>query len=239
MKANDENGENGGEGARGEIGAADRKKSIMILDDHPLVCEGIAALIREDESLEVVAMFYTVADAMQGLREQLPDLLLLDISLPKTNGLDVLKDLRAQHPELDVLVVSMHDENVYAEHAMRLGAKGYIMKQEASDKIVEAILQVLRGGVYASPAILSRLLSRLSGNDGRQKPQTGLESLATRELQVYTLIGEGCSTLEISEQLKISPKTVQTHREHIKEKLGLKTSAELGHSAWTWRKAQE
>ena len=223
----------------GEIGAADRKKRIMILDDHPLACEGIAALIREDESLEVVAMFYTVADAMQGLREQLPDLLLLDISLPKTNGLDVLKDLRGQHPELDVLVVSMHDENVYAEHAMRLGAKGYIMKQEASDKIVEAILQVLRGGVYASPAILSRLLSRLSGNGIRQKPQTGVESLATRELQVYTLIGEGCSTLEISEQLKISPKTVQTHREHIKEKLGLKTSAELGHSAWTWRRAQE
>lgn len=213
-------------------------KLIMILDDHPLVCEGLAALIRQHDGLEVAATCNTVPDALRVLRERLPDLLLLDISLPKTSGLDVLKNLRAQYPDLDVLVVSMHDESVYAEHVVRLGAKGYVMKAEACEKIVEAILHVLGGGVYASPSVLSKILARLSTNGRRHGVQSGIDSLAERELQVYTLIGEGLTAGEIAEQLKISPKTVQTHREHIKEKLGLKTSAELNHSAWTWRHGQ-
>lgn len=229
---------NGGKG-NGSGGAVDLKKRIMILDDHPLVCEGIAALIREDESLELVAMCYSVTDAMKALETGLPDLLLLDLSLPKTSGLDVLKNLRVRYPGLDVLVVSMHDESVYAEHVVRLGAKGYIMKQEASDKIVEAILHVLGGGIYASPNVLSTLLSRLTAGVRRQGATPGLESLATRELQIFTLIGEGLTAREIAESLKISPKTVQTHREHIKEKLGLKTSSELSQTAWTWRRKQE
>lgn len=238
MKANKAgNGRNGGNGG-GVVGGAARRKRIMILDDHPLVCAGIAALIEEDDSLEVVAMAHTVEAAFQALRAQVPDLLLLDISLPKTSGLDVLKDLRLQYPALDVLVVSMHDENVYAEHVVKLGAKGYIMKQEASEKIVEAILQVLGGGIYASPAIVSRLLLQLSTTGSRKGGRTGPETLATRELQVYTLIGEGLSTQDIAKRLKISAKTVQTHREHIKVKLGLATAAELSHSAWTWRQSQ-
>ena len=233
---------NGGIGSgsgRAAVEAVGRKKRIMILDDHPLVCEGIAALIREDESLEVMAMCYSVPDALKVLQTRLPDLLLLDLSLPKTSGLDVLKDLRLQYPALDVLVVSMHDESVYAEHVVRLGAKGYVMKQEASDKIVEAILHVLRGGIYASPNVLSTLLSRLSAGVRRQGAATGLESLATRELEIFTLIGEGLTAHEIAESLNISTKTVQTHREHIKEKLGLKTSSELNHAAWTWCRPQQ
>lgn len=223
-------------GSASDLRAA--RKRIMILDDHPLVCEGLAALIRQHGGLEVAATCNTVPDAQRALREGLPDLLLLDISLPNTSGLDVLKDLLAQYPDLDVLVVSMHDESVYAEHVVRLGAKGYVMKAEASDRIVEAILHVLGGGVYASPNVLTKILARLSCNGHRHGVQSGVDSLAGRELQVYTLIGEGLTAHEIAEQLRISPKTVQTHREHIKEKLGLKTAAELNHSAWTWRHGQ-
>lgn len=226
-------------GEMGGIGADDRKRRIMILDDHPLVCEGLAALIRQHDGLEVAATCNTVPDAQRALREGLPDLLLLDISMPNASGLDVLKDLLAQYPGLDVLVVSMHDESVYAEHVVRLGAKGYVMKAETSEKIVEAILHVLGGAVYASPNVLSKILARLSAGGHRHGVQSGIDSLAGRELQVYTLIGEGLSAGEIAARLKISPKTVQTHREHIKEKLGLKTAAELNHSAWTWSRNQK
>ncbi len=210
------------------------RQRVMILDDHPLVCEGLSALIREREELAVMGAYGSVSDAMQALQTQLPDLLLLDISLPKASGLDVLKDLRVQYPSLQVLVVSMYDEALYAELVFRLGARGYIMKQEASEKIVEAILHVLSGGVYASENVTSKMLSRLCANGHRKQEETGLALLADREVQVYTLIGEGCSTREIAERLGVSLKTVQTHREHIKGKLGFKTSAELTRSAMLW-----
>ncbi|MGI5869399.1 MAG: response regulator transcription factor [Kiritimatiellia bacterium] len=227
-------------GGRHDSPSASRgvRKRIMIVDDHPLVCEGLAALIQQDEGLEVVAVSHTVPDAQRALREQLPDLLLLDISLPRANGLDVLKDLRIHYPEMKILVVSMHDESVYAEHVVRLGAKGYIMKAASSDKIVEAVQHVLEGGIYASPRVLSKILARLSSMRSRSGAPGGAGALTERELQVYTLIGEGFKAREIAESLKISPKTVQTHREHIKKKLGFSTSAELNQSAWNWCKNQ-
>lgn len=207
------------------------KKQIMIVDDHPLVCKGLETLLTMASELEVFAVSNNASDAVQKLEKNRPDLLLLDLSLPGTGGLDFLKDLRIRYPDMPVLVLSMHEENVYAERVLHAGARGYIMKQEPGEKVIEAIRTILAGGVYASQNLLSRILGKLASNGRNGTGRIGLEALGDRELQVYTLIGEGRSTKEIAAKLHLSAKTVQTHREHIKEKLGLKNASELAHSA--------
>ena len=212
------------------------RRAIMIVDDHPLVCKGLESLINEETDLCVVSVVGDGAEAMASLRRSCPDLLLLDLSLPNVNGLDLLKDMIVQYPDLRVLVLSMHEENIYAERVLRAGAKGYIMKQEPGEKIVEAIRCVLSGNIYASPSLLNRMLLKIVGNSDMSFERGGPESLADRELQVFTLIGEGCTAHEIAARLHLSPKTVQTYREHIKDKLGLNSSMELTRSAVLWCK---
>jgi DNA-binding NarL/FixJ family response regulator len=207
------------------------KPQIMILDDHPLVCKGLEDLLTMASEMEVFAVSNNASEALQKLEKSQPDLLLLDLSLPGTGGLDFLKDLRIRYPDIPVLVLSMHEENIYAERVLHAGARGYIMKQEPGEKVIEAIRTILSGGVYASQNLLSRILGQLASSGRSGAGRIGLEALGDRELQVYSLIGEGLSTKEIATKLHLSAKTVQTHREHIKEKLGLKNASELTHSA--------
>ena len=216
--------------------AGEAKHTVMIVDDHPLVCKGLAELIREEPDLEVTAVVGTAADAMAALGRTCPDLMLLDLSLPGVGGLDLLKNARTQYPGLQVLVLSMHEESVFAERSLRAGAQGYIMKQEPGEKVIEAIRCVLSGNIYASPDQLTRLLRKIASNGEVDRKACGPESLADRELQVFTLIGEGCAAREIAKRLNLSPKTVQTYREHIKAKLGLNSATELTRYAVLWYK---
>lgn len=215
------------------------RQTIMIVDDHPLVCKGLEELIKSTSGLEVFAVVGNAMETMELLQKNLPDLLLLDLSLPEISGLDLLKNVRSCFPELRILVLSMHEENVYAERVLRAGAQGYIMKQEPGEKVIEAIRCVLSGNVYASPSILTRLLKKLTANGDFKQEPVSPEMLADREFQVYSLIGEGLSSKEIAERLHLSPKTIQTHRENIKMKLGLKNSVELTRSAVLWLAAEQ
>ncbi len=210
------------------------KHKVILVDDHPLVCKGLELLIDDEPDLEVAAVAGNAQEAMQILKKTQADLLLLDLSLPGMAGMDLLKNLVDLYPDLPVLVLSMHEENLYAERVLRAGARGYIMKQEPGETVVEAIRCVLSGNIFVSPDMQRHLLQVMVDNGGGKDALGGVESLADRELQVFTLIGEGCSTRAIAKRLSISPKTVQTYREHIKTKLGLKNSIDLTRSAVIW-----
>lgn len=212
--------------------AATSKRRLFIVDDHPIVRQGLAQLIDNEPDLAVVGQG---EDAYQSLREigrLKPDMVLVDVSLKDSDGIELLKELRARDEDLPVLVLSMHDESLYAERALRAGARGYIMKQEAPQKLLAAIRRVLTGQVYLSDAMGASLLQRMVGGrkTAKQGGATGelpMDRLTDRELEVFRLIGGGKSVKEIADKLFISAKTVEAHREHIKEKLGLRSSAEL------------
>ena len=213
---------------------AGTKKYVLLVDDHPLVREGIATLVRATQDLGVAGEAGTAAEALQVLAKGTVDVVLLDISLPGTSGIELLKDIRVRYPHVLVLVLSMHEEGVYAERALRAGAHGYIMKQEPGVKVVEALRAIIKGDLYVSPTLAARMLklfvSDKNGKDGR----TSIERLSDRELQVYTYIGNGLSTQTIATRLHLSVKTIQTYREHIKRKLGLLNATELVHHATHW-----
>ncbi len=214
----------------------DRKQGVLV-DDHPIIAKGLGTLFRTTPDLSLAAEARTTAEALTLIEKINPAFVLLDISLPGSGGLEFLKDLNVLKPRLPVVVLSMHDENVYAERALRAGARGYVMKQEPGEKVVAAIRCVLDGGVYISSTLTTRLLSRLA--PGGVPEPTGADTLNDRELQVYSLIGNGMATQKIALQLNLSPKTVQTYREHIKRKLGLRTATELVHSATRWIREKE
>ncbi len=221
-------------GSVGTKASADGPKRIMLVDDHPLVTEGVAALIRVTTDLQVFAEVGSAEEALKVLEKDVPDLMLLDISLPGVNGIELLKDVRVRFPDIYVLVLSMHEEGVYAERALRAGAHGYIMKMEPGLKVVEAIRQVLRGELYVSPTLAARMLKLFVSNKPGGDTRTSMEKLSDRELQVYTQIGNGRSTRDIAVELGLSVKTVQTYREHIKRKFALRGAAELVYHATQW-----
>ncbi|MFD0893770.1 response regulator transcription factor [Luteolibacter ambystomatis] len=204
---------------------------IFIVDDHPMMHEGLARLLVQ-EGWEICGGAANADEALNRVMEARPDILILDISLPGKNGLELLKDLLALSPKLSVLVFSMHDEMLYAERVMRAGAKGYIMKDESADELLKAIRAILSGGVYLSPTVSSHLLRNLAGT--RARGQIGLDRLTDRELEVFEMVGRGKSNQQISEQLRISPRTVDAHRTHIKTKLGLPDAAALMREAVLW-----
>ncbi len=220
-------------------GSAAPPKRIMLVDDHPLVIQGISALIRAEPDLEVFAEAGSADSAMHALEKEVPDLMLLDISLPGTNGIELLKDLRIRYPGLPVLVLSMHEESVYAERALRAGALGYIMKHEPGMKVIEAMRCVLGGELYISPAIATRMMKLFVSIKAGGEARTDMEKLSDRELQVFALIGNGIATREIAGKLKLSGKTIQTYREHIKRKLGFRNAAELMHQATNWVRSED
>ena len=207
------------------------KKKILIVDDHPIMRQGLALLIKTDPALEVCGEAESASKAVEAAMRLKPDLVIADISLPGRNGLELIKDLQSLQPGLPVLVVSMHDEAIYAERVLRAGGRGYVMKGEGGQKLMTAIQQVMGGGIYVSQNISAHILEIFSG---RRTGNSPVEKLSDREFEVFQLIGQGRSTREIAAELHISIKTVEVHRVNIKEKLDLKTASELIHFAVRW-----
>jgi len=215
-----------------EIGKVGKLR-ILIVDDHPIVRQGLARLLKSESDLAVCGHAEDAYGAMKAVRTLKPDMVIVDISLGETSGIDLIKDIKANEPEIPMLVLSMHDEMLYAERALRAGAKGYIMKHEGTQKLIAAIRAVLKGQLYISDKMASRVLSKLVSG-AREEGTSPVDRLSDRELEVFRLIGEGCRTRQISEQLHLSVKTVETYRSHIKEKLNLSDATELLQQAIQW-----
>jgi DNA-binding NarL/FixJ family response regulator len=201
------------------------KCRIFLVDDHPIVRQGLALFIDREPDLMVCGEADGATSALQAIRDAMPDFIVLDISLNGPDGLELLKVFRAEYPNLPVLILSMHDELAYAERALRAGANGYIMKQEATEKVLTAIRQILRGDVYLSDRLTKRMLQQFV--HGSVSPRDPLAKLSDRELEVYRLIGAGHGTRQIADELHVSTKTVESYQAHIKEKLSLRNAREL------------
>ena len=201
-------------------------RSVLIVDDHPIVRQGLSQLINAEDDLEVSGNAATVEEALQSLGDSDPDVVIVDLSLAHSDGLELVKEIRKEARHLPVLVLSMHDENMYAERLLSAGANGYIIKEAAADQLLIALRRVLAGGVYVSEHLGASMIERIAGNDPKQTSNP-IERLSNRELQVLNLVGRGKTTREVAENLPLSVKTVESHRQRIKKKLNLQTSAQL------------
>lgn len=209
-------------------------RRIFIVDDHPIMRRGYASLIGREPDLEICGEAGSAVEALSTIGNCSPDLAIIDISLGGMNGLELIKQLQAQRPQLLILVVSMHDESLYAERVLAAGAKGYIMKSVVDRTVIDAIRRILTGGYFVSEKMSSRFLSQLGGRRAAASPRMLVANLSDRELEVFELLGHGRTTAEIASALMISPKTVETHRARIKEKLGVATGRELLLYAVRW-----
>jgi DNA-binding NarL/FixJ family response regulator len=209
------------------------KRRILVVDDHPIVRQGLALMLNREADLVVCGEAEDANGAMLVVTSAHPDVLILDISLNGPDGLDLLKTIRTTHPTLPVLILSMHDESIYAERALRAGANGYIMKQEATEKVLVAVRRILTGEIYVSDRVANKLLKHYITGSGSLR-NSSIADLSDRELEVFRLIGEGHSTRQIAEELHISVKTVESYQAHIKEKLSLRSSRELMQHAIQW-----
>ena len=209
------------------------KKRIMVVDDHPIVRQGLALLINREPDLVVCGEAEEAMGAMHVLASSRPDVLIVDISLSGPDGIDLLKNIRTTHPTLPVLILSMHDESVYAERALRAGANGYIMKQEATENVLVAVRRILSGEIYVSARIANQMLRHYITGSGTLR-DSSIADLSDRELEVFRLIGEGHGTRQIAEELHLSIKTVESYQAHIKEKLSLRSARELMQHAIQW-----
>jgi DNA-binding NarL/FixJ family response regulator len=210
------------------------KKTVLVVDDHPLMRQGLALLINQQQDMQVCGEAEEAQAAMHAIAHLHPDIMILDISLTGPDGLELLKNIRATSPDLPVLILSMHDEAIYAERALRAGANGYIMKQEATEKVLIAVRRILNGEVYLSERMSNKMLQQYIGGAPRMI-QSRIASLSDRELEVFRMIGEGRATREIAEDLHLSVKTVETYQAHIKEKLALRSGRELIQHAIQWK----
>ncbi|MEQ1748438.1 MAG: response regulator transcription factor [Prosthecobacter sp.] len=212
-------------------------KRLLLVDDHPIMRHGLAQLIRSEEGLEVCAEAGNARDGLTAVGQFNPDLVVIDLTLPDKNGLELLKDIQALYPGTLCLVLSMHDEALYGERALRAGARGYIMKEAAADHLITAVRKVLGGGIYVSDGMASRMLEQVSGH--RQKASVAaIDTLTDRELEVLEMIGQGIATKLIGERLNISTRTVEAHRAHIKDKLSITDGAALVRYAVQWVEQQ-
>jgi DNA-binding NarL/FixJ family response regulator len=214
------------------------KHKIFLIEDHPITRDGFAQLINYQNDLVVCGHAGSAAKAMAATEAAQPELVIVDVSLPDAHGIELIKDLIARQPDMRILVLSMHDEALYAERALRAGAKGYVMKQEPTEVVMGAIRKVLLGGTYLSPRMQERALQVFAG-EAATAGRSGVERLTDRELEVFELIGRGQSTRDISSQLHLSVSTVETYRAHLKEKLQLSSGTELTHRAIEWVNRQE
>jgi DNA-binding NarL/FixJ family response regulator len=214
--------------------------NVLIVDDHPVVRKGIAQLISAEPGLTVIGETETATDGVRLIRELKPDVCVVDLTLKGMSGMELIKVVRQEGLKTALLVVSMHDERVYAERCLRLGANGYVMKEEAAEAIVSAIRKVMEGGTFLSERLMSATVSRLVGNRTEVSGNKGamVASLSDRELEVFHLIGRGFTTRAIAEELDLSVKTVEAHKANIKGKLGLKSAPELQRLAVTWAQSQ-
>ena len=206
---------------------------ILIVDDHPLVRSGFVQLISDEPDLEVCGEAADEAQALQLVAATTPDLVIIDLSLAGGSGINLIERIKAHYTEVCMLVVSMHDESLFAERVLTAGALGYLNKQEAPSKIIRAIRRVLEGRVYLSDKLTERLLDSLTGM-AKAPGQSPMQRLSNRELEVFELIGRGMTTGKIADHLKLSTKTIETHRENIKKKLGLASGQELTRRAMHW-----
>ncbi len=209
------------------------KKRILLVDDHGIVREGIAELVNGHNEFVICGSVATAGEAMDAVMKLKPDLVVADLSLEGGSGLDLIKNLKALNPLQKILVLSMHDESLYAERALRAGAHGYVMKRAESATVLQAIRAVLDGQVFLSAAMRDRMLQKVVGNTAKPDA-TGMAHLSDREMEVFQLIGQGRTTRLIAKQLHISVSTVETHRGHLKEKLNLANSTELMRRAVEW-----
>ena len=212
---------------------ANPKVRILVVDDHPVVRQGLVKLIGQEPDLEVCCEAEDVRGALDSLARSKPDLAIVDISLKQSSGLELVKLMKARLPRLPVLVLSMHDERLFAVRVLKAGAAGYIMKHEASKILLTAIRRALRGDIHVSDRVASEIVSGFAHGRSREVVSS-VELLSDRELEVFQLIGEGMATRQIAEALHLSVKTIETHRQHIKKKLGLKGATELVRDAVNW-----
>jgi DNA-binding NarL/FixJ family response regulator len=198
----------------------------LLVEDHAVLRDGLVRLINDESDLIVCGEAEDAQAAMAEVQATSPDVVIVDLRLKESNGLDLVRDLHTQYPDLPILVLSMYKESLYAERSLRAGAKGYIMKQEATDKVMTAIRRVLKGDIYVSETMATQMVQRIFGGS---QPDAGptLGDLTDREFEVFSLIGQGLGPTRIAEKMGVSVKTVETHREHIKEKLKLKNGTEL------------
>lgn len=206
--------------------ASERRVRFLIVDDHPIVRQGLRLLLESEPDLLVVGEAADTPAALRGVALLAPDVAIVDLSLPGIGGIELIKTLRATHPDVLILVLSMHDEMVYAERALRAGAVGYVSKLDAPDTLVGAVRRILAGQRHLSERAASAVISNL-GPAARKAERSPLERLSDRELEVFRLIGDGLGTRQVAERLHLSVKTVESHRARIKEKLGIKSGIEL------------
>ena len=208
-------------------------KRIVIVDDHPLFRKGLEQLIHSDSAFAVCGEANNASEAMDVIRKLNPDLAIVDLSLPGANGIELIKNIRAEFPKLPILVLSMHDESLYALRALRAGAEGYVMKHEAMANVIQAIHEVFNGRPYLSPAMAAQVITKFA-HRGSQSEADAVERLSDRELEILELIGKGNEVRQIAKLLHLSPKTVETHRAHIKEKLNLQNARQVARFAVQW-----
>src|SRR5437016_4265892 len=208
-------------------------KRIVIVDDHPLFRKGLQELIHSDGSFAVCGEASNASEAMEVIRKLHPDLAIVDLSLPGANGIELIKNIGAEFPKLPILVLSMHDESLYALRALRAGAEGYVMKHEAMANVIQAIHEVFNGRPYLSPAMAAQVITKFA-HRGSQSEADAVERLSDRELEILELIGKGKEVRQIAKRLHLSPKTVETHRAHIKEKLNLQNARQVARFAVQW-----
>ena len=212
-------------------------KRIVIVDDHPLFRKGLEQLIQSEDSFAVCGEANNAPEAMDVIRKLNPDLAIVDLSLPGANGIELIKNIRAEFSKLPILVLSMHDESLYALRALRAGAEGYVMKHEAMANVIQAIREVFSGRPYLSPAMAAQVITKFAHRQAEGEADA-VERLSDRELEVLELIGKGNDVRQIAKVLHLSPKTVETHRSHIKDKLDLKNSREVARFALQWLSAR-
>ena len=212
---------------------APARRTILIVDDHPMLRRGLASLIESEPDLAVCGQAGNSAAALQATEQSQPDLVIVDLALGDSDGLELVKEMKRRHPQIPALVLSMHDEAVYAERSLRAGARGYVSKQQLDETVLVAIRRLLAGETYMSGTVGERLAARFVA--GRTiATDSPLEVLSDRELQVFRLIGQGRSTRQIAATLHLSIKTIETYREHIKQKLQVESATELAHRATQW-----
>jgi DNA-binding NarL/FixJ family response regulator len=215
------------------MSAKKNQTRILLIDDHPLLRTGIGQLIAQQKDMVVCGEVDDSLKALDAIEATNPDIVILDITLKKMSGIEVLKHIKVRYPKVKVLILSMHDETLYAPRALRAGACGYIMKQEAAENVITALRKINSGEVYISERMATQMLSRMVG--GRATPiSSPVDLLSDRELEVFALLGKGDGTRDIAEKLNLSVKTIESHRAHIKEKLNLKNATELVRHAVQW-----
>ncbi len=217
----------------------DNKKKVLIVDDHPIIRDGLADLINKEKDVVVCGCAENIPQAMNAIKRLNPDIVTVDISLEDASGLELIKNIKTQHPGLPILALSMHQESFYAERAIRAGAKGYITKKQATKKVITAIRKVLGGQLYLSEEMKDKLLYSLIGGNESDGSGSPTDRLTNRELEVFDLLGQGRGTRQIAEQLYLSVKTIETYRSRIKEKLNLSSGSELLQYAFQWVNRQD